>query len=79
MLDTIILLLCVDPGTSLCLRSKEQCGPAGELVGNHPKGGGQRVTGNGQESGLPKNDCLCNLQGLVLKKNVSRLLKLLRI
>lgn len=52
---------------------------AGELVGNHSKGGGQRVTGNGEESGLPKNDWLRNLQGLVLKKNVSRLLKLLRI
>lgn len=52
---------------------------AGELVGNRLKGGGQRVTGNGQESGFPKNDWLHNLQGLVQKENVSGSLKLLRI
>lgn len=47
---------------------------AGELVGNRLKGGSQRVTGNGQESGFPKNDWLHNLQGPVQKENVSRLL-----
>lgn len=52
---------------------------AGELLGNRLKGGSQRVTGNGQESGFPRNDWLHNLRGWVQKENVSHLLKLLRV
>lgn len=52
---------------------------AGELVGHHWKASSQRVTGNGQESPFPKEDCLCNLWSLVRKENVKPLVKLLRM
>ena len=75
MLDTITLLLCVDPGTSPCLRSKEPSGRRGATLE------GRRPESDGGWAGepVPQSNRLHNVWVRCKRKMWSLLIKLWRI